>query len=210
MDDSLFDKILSNVRAHTEFLETINLYGINEPTLDSRLLQRVETIRKVFGAKQLVRIVSNGARVTEELCTGLLKLKNVNLYVDVYSDTISKKISKLRGEGFEIDVWDKRLTIEYENQLVLHKKDCRPYRIKKPLSMGICALPHHAIFVRYDGRMDLCCADVASLTTYNNANNSKNLVESWSEATHNIGVDLLIGKRTGHCTECSRSGSCYW
>ena len=172
MDLDLYRRILSDVKSYTDTLIAINLFLINEPTLDPLLLDRVRLVREEFGRNQLIRIFANGDKLDPEVHKTLNR-ENVFLFIDktkCLPVPVNSQAGFLRGKISE--------------------------ELQPPMLDGLCLKVRDTIVIRHDGSMIFCCVDMTNASRYANANDG-NVVELWNTHTTDVGESLSNRKRHG-------------
>lgn len=113
MEDECFEKIVSELKYHSDWIESVALYWFGEPLLDTKLCEKVRLLKKQ-GIKN-IQISTNAERLDRELAEELLKsgLNDLRISMDaIHKDTYEK----IRGLNYEKVMKNIHFLLELRNE----------------------------------------------------------------------------------------------
>ncbi len=128
------------------FQGVIAFHTYNEPLIDPRLFQFIDTARREC-PRSSVHICSNGFYLTQTLAEELVAVGTASIRVSAYTRDEEERLSKIRVRIPYVVAFTK-----LDDRLALYdrpeKQSCKP-----------CGAPLNEIIVGCDGRISLCCLD---------------------------------------------------
>ena len=199
LSDELIEKVAANLKA-LSFQGRIAPYGINEPLMDGRLPDIIRLFRSNC-PEALITLVSNGDLLTPKIFRDLFAAGLDGLGLSIYDDqSFNKlksfwKIPKVRLMDLRHACWENR------GGQIKTAKFC--YQMDKT-----CLRPFHALVIKSNGDVVLCCADMYGNVVMGNV--AENLLEEiWnSEKFGKYRSRLATNTRKGlfPCETCSHGG----
>lgn len=204
LPDELIEKIADNLH-DLNFRGRISPFGINEPLLDSRMVDIIRLLRSKC-PQAFISIGSNGDLLTEEIFHALMAAGLDALGLAVYDEASWKRLEpyhkypNVRFNDMRIpDRW-----VENRGGSLGNAKPWPALDIHRP-----CLRPFTMMVIRSDGNVVLCCGDMYSDVVLGNVAQQR-LEEIWnSEGFNFYRTRLASAGRAGLklCQGCSHDGS---
>jgi radical SAM protein with 4Fe4S-binding SPASM domain len=199
LSDELIQKIAENLKA-LSFRGRISPYSINEPLMDGRMPDIIRLFRSNC-PEALITLVSNGDLLTPKIFRDLFAAGLDGLGLSLYDNQSFKKLKsfwknpKIRLIDMRHGFWENR------GGQIKTAKFC--YQINKT-----CLRPFHAVVVKSNGDVVLCCADMYGDVVMGNVAENR-LEEIWnSDKFGEYRSRLATNTRKGLllCETCSHEG----
>ena len=199
LSDGIIEKIAENLQA-LGFRGRISPFAINEPLMDRRMPDIIRLFRSAC-PEALITLVSNGDLLAPKILRDLFAAGLDGLGLSIYDNQSFKKLKSF-WKNPKMRLSDKRHNL-WENRGGQIKNAKFSYQINKT-----CLRPFHAIVVKSNGDVVLCCADMYGDVVMGNVAENR-LEEIWnSEKFRLYRSRLATNNRKGLllCETCSYEG----
>jgi len=205
MSDEVLLKVANNLQ-NLDYSGRISPFGINEPLLDSRIINIIQLFRSTC-PKAFISINTNGDRLTDNLLQDLMDAGLDALGISIYDNPGFKKLARF-GQSGRVTLLDMRQpeqTIENRGgQVKINAARFCP----EQFVTSSCQRPFNMLVIRATGLVALCCADMYSDVVMGDVSHTR-LEDIWhSEAFNTYRSKLMTEGRTNLqlCQNCSHSG----
>ena len=206
MSDELFDKITSELAA-LQFAGAVSLYINNEPLLDERTPHFVSIVRDKC-PQSTIYFSTNGSKLTRDLLESLIASGISYIQLNDYTPKHAV-IERIRAWGLpEQTLRHLRIRERSFKEQLLNMAGTVPGAPipATPLPL-FCGYPFREMYVGHDGRVTLCCYDIAFNEVVGDLRR-ESLLDVWcGEGLRRVRRQLLALDRTGlACAKCDFKG----
>jgi len=211
MADDVFERIVEQLGA-LRFAGTVQLFLMNEPTLDPKLAERVARVRAAC-PRCTIRVSTNGVLLDQAGTQALFDAGLDELAVNDYSGD-GRVIAKLGGWALRTGAgWlaaqDRDVTEPYDPLgYRLYNRSGHSERASHPTRpSGFCDRPFRFLYIGYTGEAVLCCSDWDFEEVLGDVR-EQTLEAIWSgDRYRRVRERLRAGSREeGLCSRCDFSG----
>lgn len=223
LPDGLIEKIINELSA-LDYPNRLSFYNNNEPFLDERIFNIMESARKKI-PKAYLELKSNGILLTIE---EILKIFNAGLdmlYINYYSSAgkSEEKIRKIKEELGKMRRFKGHLEKgQYFARVIIYERDLNQTMGTRAGSspnkqfsgaplQKMCLRPFEMMAINPEGKVSVCSEDFYHTIEMGNIS-KEGLLEIWgSEKFNKFREKLLSGERsfTDACSRCDYKGFTY-
>lgn len=212
MSPETFARITRELK-EIDYAGAIQLFLMNEPTLDPLLAERVAALR-VACPRARLRISSNGVAATEELVNALFAAGLDELVVDDYlRGKIAARFAAMRidsrGGTLRVVSREGAAVPDPLGHGIYNRAGNAPGASSEPLPASrFCDRPSRFLYLNWQGRALLCCSDWTFEEVVGDVR-EQGLMEIWrGEPLRSIRRMLAEGERDqGICARCDFGGA---